>query len=210
MTARAHHALAFLLLLPAAPALAQSEACGTFDPAAGPKACTCAAGPHAGSVWGSGPYTGDSDVCTAAVHAGVIGPEGGQVIVMGAAAPEGYTGTTANGVTTSDWGSYDPAFSFYGASEHAGLAECRTIGENEELTCTCPAGRTAGAVWGSGPYTADSDICTAAVHAGVLGPEGGEVTVRREAGQASYEGGSANGVTTSSWGSFGASIAFAR
>jgi hypothetical protein len=36
-----------------------------------------------------------------------------------------------------------------------------------------------GDVGGSAPYSTDSDICRAAQHAGVLGPEGGEVTAIR-------------------------------
>lgn len=60
-----------------------------------------------------------------------------------------------------------------------------------------------GTVWGSGPYTADSCICRAARHAGVL-PEKGEgvfkVTVVQ--GQPSYEGSTAHGITSVNFGSY--------
>jgi hypothetical protein len=63
-----------------------------------------------GSVWGSGPYTGDSDICSAAQHAGVIGESGGVFKVTNAPGCDSYTGSTANGVTTSGYGSYGSSF----------------------------------------------------------------------------------------------------
>ncbi|MBN8944890.1 MAG: hypothetical protein J0H01_35635, partial [Rhizobiales bacterium] len=48
------------------------------------QALTCTCSPQAadrGSVWGMDVYTGDSSVCKAAVHAGVINRRGGQVTV---------------------------------------------------------------------------------------------------------------------------------
>jgi hypothetical protein len=58
-------------------------------------------------------------------------------------------------------------------------------------------------VWGSGSYTDDSSICTAAVHAGRIQPaSGGVVTARIVAGLPRYVGSARNGVTTSSFGRF--------
>ncbi len=76
--------------------------------------------------------------------------------------------------------------------------------------CACPAGAgQGGTVWGSGVYTTDSSICAAAVHAGAVGASGGSVTLKKSAGCAKYNGTTANGVTTSSWGSFESSFYFA-
>ena len=72
--------------------------------------------------------------------------------------------------------------------------------------CWCPAGGSAGAVWGSGPYAVVSDLCGAARHAGAVGAEGGAVWARVTAGLGIYEGSAANGVETQALGSFGASI----
>ena len=201
-------AFAFLLIVPAAPAMAQQGQCQLFPESAESLTCSCPAGFQQSSVWGSGPYTADSNICTAALHAGVIGPEGGRVVVQRVPAPSVYRGTTSTGVTTSDWGDYDLAFMFEGAQEQVGQRACGLPEPFAVWTCVCPADAPLGSVWGSGPYTADSNICTAARHAGVLGPEGGEVTVRRTAGQQSYTGSTANGVTTSDWGSYGASLLF--
>lgn len=61
-------------------------------------------------------------------------------------------------------------------------------------------GATDGEVWGTGVYTDDSPLATAAVHAGVLKKgETGVVKVTIVAGQASYNGSTENDVTTSGW-----------
>ena len=60
-----------------------------------------------GSVWGSGPYTDDSNVSRAAVHQGLI--SSGQTATI-SRTPAGYVssyvGSTRNGVTTSSYGAY--------------------------------------------------------------------------------------------------------
>jgi outer membrane protein OmpA-like peptidoglycan-associated protein len=63
-------------------------------------------------------------------------------------------------------------------------------------------------IWGSGPYTADSAVCRAARHAGVVPPTGGEVTVRMLPGEPRYAGTTRNGVQTMSYGDYGASFRF--
>eukprot|EP00762_Andalucia_godoyi_P003559 ANDGO_04251.mRNA.1 Cochlin OS=Gallus gallus GN=COCH PE=2 SV=1 len=73
----------------------------------------------------------------------------------------------------------------------------------------CPY-RNSGSVWGSGPYTSDSCSCRAARHAGVIGDNGGVYKVSTAPGQASYESTTANGVTTSSYGSYDSSISVSR
>jgi hypothetical protein len=61
----------------------------------------------------------------------------------------------------------------------------------------CPAGGTLGIVWGSGVYTDDSSVCSAAVHAGVLSvAEGGEVAIELRPGRDRYQGSARNGVET--------------
>lgn len=68
------------------------------------------------------------------------------------------------------------------------------------------SGAAAGSVWGRNPYTADSLVGRAAVHAGVLRPgEEGVVSVTVLPGQKTYLGSVANGVTTGRWGAYGLS-----
>jgi hypothetical protein len=81
-------------------------------------------------------------------------------------------------------------------------------GQTFQLTCT--PGGTARSVWGTGTYTDDSSICTAAVHAGLITfATGGSVSYTIAPGLDSYAASTANGVTTGSWGSWVGSFTFA-
>jgi hypothetical protein len=51
-------------------------------------------------------------------------------------------------------------------------------GQGESLVCSCSAeATTIGSIWGTGVYSDDSAICKAALHSGVIGPEGGLIQV---------------------------------
>ena len=97
-----------LMVSLASTTLAQSSlpACGTIPSDADTYECECGADAPRRSVWGSGPYTADSDICTAALHAGAIDMSGGPVSVISLGGLESYAGTDQNGVSTSNWGSY--------------------------------------------------------------------------------------------------------
>ncbi len=208
MILRPFPAISLLAVLSAGPALAQ-ETCAGFPIGAERHECRCPAEAPARTIWGSGPYTADSDFCTAARHAGVIGVEGGPVVALAAEPLEFYPASTANDVSTSEWGPYPNAFRFEGASDAVPGQACgTTLPAQAVFTCGCPAGGAIETVWGSDPYTADSDICTAARHAGVIDTNGGEVTLRRIAGQPRYEGTFANGVTSLDYDDYGASFTF--
>ncbi len=73
----------------------------------------------------------------------------------------------------------------------------------------CPPGAPAGRVWGTGLYTDDSSICSAAVHAGLIRPDsGGSVTIEISPGAASYQGSSRYGVTSNNYGGWHGSFRF--
>lgn len=64
-------------------------------------------------VWGTAVYTDDSSIGTAAVHAGLIDFEtGGTVTIEIRAGQDSYRGSTSNGVTTEDYGSFAGSFVF--------------------------------------------------------------------------------------------------
>jgi hypothetical protein len=76
-------------------------------------------------------------------------------------------------------------------------------------TCSCTAqASAAGVVWGADVYTDDSSVCRAALHAGVIGPGGGIVTVAPAPGRDAYPGTVRNGVNSSSFGVWGSSFRF--
>lgn len=164
-----------------------------------------------GSVWGSGPYTTDSSLASAAVHAGALRVgQTGLVQVTIVSGQSTYPGSARNGITTANWGSYGSSFHVEAATgsyfpiQFASSTAERLSGVAVGSTISVfVVGGTNGPVWGSGPYTGDSDIGTAAVHAGLLGSnESGVIKVQLVAGQSSYSGSTRNSVTTSDWGSY--------
>ncbi len=218
-------------------ALALGAACSKAPPCPGrfeaniAGECSCA-GADGGTVWGSGIYTTDSPICKAAVHAGAIPAGGGNVAPKAAAGCAAYSGSTAHGVTTSSWGSFGGSFFFPGHGDGkcaavaaapppppppaaavaggacpANLAGFANAATANEFSCTCGAG-AGGSVYGSGVYTADSSLCAAAVHAGAVPAAGGPVKINKAAGCPKYTGTTANGVTTTSWGTYDASFFF--
>jgi hypothetical protein len=79
----------------------------------------CPAGCTDGSaVWGTGVYTGDSAICAAAVHAGIISAaDGGEVLASYAPGQDSYLGSTQNDVTTNDYGSWGNSFTLEAPGE---------------------------------------------------------------------------------------------
>jgi hypothetical protein len=62
-------------------------------------------------LYGTDVYSGDSSICTAAVHAGQTTTAGGtDFIVEASAGQASYLGSTRNGVTSDNWGSYEKSF----------------------------------------------------------------------------------------------------
>lgn len=67
----------------------------------------------------------------------------------------------------------------------------------QTFTYRCSAGAAPRNVWGSGIYSDDSSVCTAAVHAGRINPvAGGAVTIEIRPGRARYAGSARHGVTS--------------
>ncbi len=199
-------AAALVAAFGASSGLAAEEACAAFPVGAESHSCSCAPG-AGGSVWGSGPYTSDSSICAAARHAGAIGEAGGPVTAVAAPGAASYAGSIQNGITSRDWGSYPTSFEILPPAPD--IAECGRFPEDEAgVTCFCAPGAETGSVWGSDPYTVDSDICSAAIHAALIDHDGGVVTVLRVMGLERYSGSEFNGISTRDWGSYSSSFTF--
>lgn len=217
-------ALISMPLFAASAALAQEAAlptCSSFPNGAESYACSCESGFVGSSIWGTNVYSTDSNICAAAQHAGAITQAGGAVQAVAAGPQAAFTASTQNGVTSNEWGAFERSFIFVNpnlviktaASGDAALEACTTTLANgqDRLSCSCNVGVAAqGGVWGSGPYTADSSICAAAQHAGVIGPDGGTVTVLRIPGVPNYSASQANGISSSAWENFDSSLVFDR
>lgn len=175
-------------------------------------------GPASGRLWGTDLYTDDSSICTAGVHAGVISvAAGGNVTIEIRPGASSYRGMTRNGIGSREYGAYAGSFVVVGARTTADQISWSTTatslrGRNgQRFTFTCPAGGSpSGSVWGTDVYTDDSSICTAAVHAGIIGGSGGTVTIEIRPGATSYQPSARNGVTTRSYGGWSGSYVFVR
>jgi hypothetical protein len=159
--------------------------------------CHCGKTEGQHDVWGTDIYTNDSALCHAAKHAGVIGEAGGSILVRRAPGQSSYRGSTRNGFTSADYGSWDGSLVFASPSSRTGgLPLCPTqYSANRSFSgaCFCDRGFS-GPVWGSNPYTSGSAICSAATHAGVIGRDGGVVTLAPGGNQPTLPGSERNGV----------------
>jgi hypothetical protein len=183
--------------------------------------CRCSEMVPTGPVWGTTLYTADSSVCRAALHAGAIGSAGGEVELRSASGCSNYRGSAANGVESHSWGAYGQSFYFVGhgdgscaqasvviSTAQGGCPKTFLAANAERVECTCASAQSAGPVWGSSTYTADSSLCQAALHAGAVTAAGGRVVARSAPGCAKYVGSKAHGVAANSWAQFHASFYF--
>jgi hypothetical protein len=81
--------------------------------------------------------------------------------------------------------------------------------DGETMTLACSPNGTLHSVWGSDIYTADSSICSAAVHSGLITlQQGGTVTIELRPGRSIYGASERNGVTSQIYGSWPHSFVF--
>ncbi len=81
--------------------------------------------------------------------------------------------------------------------------------DGQTFTLACSPGGTARSVWGSDIYTADSSICTAGVHSGLITyQQGGTVTIELRPGRTIYGCSERNGVATGPFGPYQHSFVF--
>ena len=165
-----------------------------------------------GRIWGGHDfiYTDDSDIATAAVHAGVVKEgETGNVKVRFLGGLESYPSITCNGVTSNGYGSYSGSYQILnGSSDMVQTAPENMAGyrgKNGNVYSFRVTGKTDGRIWGGADnvYTDDSNLSTAAVHAGLV--KAGETAVIKVTvmeGQSSYPSLSRNGVTSNNYGSW--------
>ncbi len=202
-------------------------------------------GASTSSVWGTGIYTDDSSIGSAAVHMGLVTlVSGGSVTIEILDGQSMYEGTMRNGIVTSSYGAWDRSFAFVdqdgrlitsGAfaqtspSHSLPVTEKKTesstlIEQQIDWTSTAsqwsgqigkririqlPGGGFPASIWGSGVYTDDSSIGSAAVHLGLMTFQtGGSALIEIRPGQDSYQASTANGVSTEAYGSWGGSFIF--
>lgn len=165
----------------------------------------------AGAVFGTNVFTDNSSLAAAVVHAGIMRDGvAGVVRVTIVPGQASYAGSTQNGVKSSDAGAFPgsfmvtnyaarvPLFAYPGMPANPlpdpGTLSGYSARQGAALYFSV-SGSTNGNVMGSGPYTIDSSLASAAVHAGALrAGVSGVVKVTILPGQSAYPGTSANGV----------------
>lgn len=198
------------------------------------------------SVWGTGIYTNDSSIGSAAVHMGLLTFEkGGEVTIEIRNGQSSYEGSARNGVSSSSYGEWGGSFVFidtYGkevmvtalqspapiapepapkqvvpspkqepqvAIDWGTDASTWSAEVGKRVSLTLPPDGSARTIWGTGVYTDDSSIGTAAVHMGLITfTQGGKITIEIRGGYESYEGSSINGVSSDAYGAWDASFVF--
>jgi len=181
--------------------------------AIGDQVTTLVTGRTTGPVWGDSVYTLDSDLASAAVHAGLVRPDETKAVRVHVIAPPATFGAAQrNGVASRPWGAYPTAFLLQPVVVAAAVPPRPTtfglpgvigrleVGESMTLPVT---GSDRGSLWGTDRYTGDSSLEAAAVHAGAVRVgERATVTVTRVPPLDRYEGSSRNGVRSGGWGSY--------
>jgi len=172
-------------------------------------------GAQNGAVWGTDVYTDDSSLATAAVHAGVL-KVGHKAVVKVTILPgeQKYGGSMRNGITTTDFGAWEGSFkveAVKGRSPRGAAPKPRVMadpgtlvgfrGQNGKSFLIEITGQNTGSVWGTGVYTDDSSLATAAVHAGIVKVgQKAVVKVTILPGEQQYTGSDRNGITSNNWG----------
>jgi len=180
-------------------------------------------GSTSGTLYGSDFYTCDSAVSLAAVHGGVLKEgEKGIVKVTIIEPQSSFKGSGKNGVVSREWfGANLAAYKVERAYGAGKTAESKTTNGIDKKDVIADPGNLSGyiatpnkvllievtgsntqTIWGTGTYTSDSGLATAAVHAGVLKVgEKGIVKVTTLLPQLTYASSTRNGVTSSPWSS---------
>ncbi len=187
-----------------------------IDVQKGMERCACTEKNGSGLVSGVGIYSADSSLCAAARHAGALTSSAGVVMPIEAPGCAGYLGEERHGIKSSVSGAN--AKSFYFAKN--GDGKCVPVGDHgicpttfdalpgeTELDCTCTP-NPSGTVEGTGVYTAKSNLCAAALHAGAVTTTGGRIKARRSEGCKVYLGSEKNGLVSKDHLAYEASIFF--
>lgn len=159
------------------------------------------------NIWGTDVYADDSDICSAAIHAGVLQRnEMGMVTIVTVPAAASFRGSVQNDVASASYHNGDASYRF-DTSPDPGLASWTTTaqrippGFTESVYVICPAGGpTDSLVWGAGPYHSESSVCLAAAHAGVITlADGGPVAVTKTEGTQTFTAEPRHGVDSRAW-----------
>eukprot|EP00727_Mastigamoeba_balamuthi_P014082 m51a1_g9297 putative transmembrane sensor protein (497) ;mRNA; f:52141-54007 len=146
---------------------------------------------------GDGLYTAASSPCLAARHAGVVGRRGGRFALYHYSSCTGVLGgSEKHGLRSSAVRAGSRCFSVVAAPKSA-PDEPRACGRRANdlhWCCGLERGCLGGPVWGTDLYAFGSNMCSAAMHAGVIGAGGGYFRVSFADVRTDFVGTHRNGV----------------
>jgi hypothetical protein len=164
-----------------------------------------------GGLWGTDTYSGNSAVCKAGIHAGVVSREtGGTMTIRLDPGRPSYRGSVRNAIRSEDGANWSRSYTVLngrlasGAALPPGAIEagCSYIADmirgepGAVYQVSCPANcQDVGGLWGTDTYSGNSAMCKAGIHAGLISREtGGVMTVRLEPGRPAYRGSVRNAI----------------
>lgn len=122
-------------------------------------------------------------------------------------APAGSTSTTQERTVTTLGGDLEPADEVATDVDWSTTAREYRGEIGTRIAYDCPADGEPETVWGTGPFTDDSSVCTAGAYVGVITvSDGGRVVIEMSDGLDDYRGGVLNGITAESYGTWPASF----
>ena len=153
-----------------------------------------------GDVWGSNPYTCDTDLCRAGIHANQVDENGGLYIVAYGGPYNNFVPSQKNGILSNVWESQDIHFVVTSISSYefnvsklhfdkCGLYIGVCIGKNNGCSQN-------GVVFGSNPYSHESNACCSALHSSVINENGGTFAIHMGGQVNRFIGSTSNGITS--------------
>lgn len=169
-------------------------------------------------IHGTDVYPANSPICVAAQHAGVVGVDGGPIMLQLNPGVSEYRGSLRNNVESSDFPGSKLSIMFMSAATSAeldelqlkwiprlawkdkfsqtGLANIRLTGQRFAFDCSSAPDNLAGRrVYGTDSYPLSALVCLSAVHAGQISKAGGVVLIQMDpALEGKFAGSIRNGI----------------
>ena len=172
-----------------------------------------------GKIWGgkNNIYTDDSDLATASCHSGAQVAGNVDKVVVEIVADQGsYPSLTQNGITSNKYGAWKGAYKIIGVptTEVTDPDMSKYRSKKNEMVKIRVTGRASGTIYGKNTgngYSDNSDLATAAVHAGFLKPgQTGTLFVRIKGPEDSHEAVLSNDVQSRKYGKSGGTFKIFR
>lgn len=172
-------------------------------------------------IYGTDIYTSGSSICSAAVHAGIIGAKnGGNVKIRSLGPQDFFNAAIRNEVSSRRYGPYSGSFTLFDSGKPLATEQVQVLAWSDTATnvkanlgqdfeYVCPENGTIGRVTGTDIYGPGSSICSSAVHAGIISArEGGNVKIQILGPQEFFNGTDRNAVVSAKYGAYGSSFTF--